>query len=265
MLNKYCRFAILAMLALPGMTGFAQSGAVKRDLAYSRELNSLGLYDFSTRFLQERMKENNSKESANFYRVQLAETYLVSGKNEEAQKIIEGIPKNDPAYYNSLGTLGIFYYMKKDNQKALKPLEELYRHLREKKIDPTDFERPLTALLNIYYQEGRENDASSLMDWTRGTTSDRRAAQYTKALLQLTTAENNRRAEQREKSAFQRRLSEMMKDKSKQADLTRLQKRTAELTKSVVDNPGNFGRQQERAQAYKQLGELLGMDLAEDI
>jgi len=261
MLNRFSWFAILAILIVPGAAGFAQSGAVRRDMAYSRELNSLGMYDFSTRFLQERLADNKNKDMANFYRVQLAETYLNSGKNEEAQKIIDGIPKTDPAYYQSLGTLGVYYFLKKDNQKAMKPLEELYRHLQKEKIDPTDYERPLTALLNIYYQEGRENDASTLMDWTRGTTSDKRAAQYTKALLQLTTAENNRRAELREKSAYQRRISELMKDRTKQTDLTRLQKRTAELTKAVVDNPGNIGNQQARVEAYKQLGEILGMDL----
>ena len=261
MLNRFRYLTILAMLAVPGTAVFAQSGAVRRDLAYSRELNSLGLYDFSTRFLQERMAENKAKDMANFYRVQLAETYLVSGKVDEAQKIIEGIPKTDPAYYNSLGTLGIYFYMKKDNQKALKLLEELYGHLRRDKIDPSDYERPLTALLNIYYQEGRENDASSLMDWTRGTTSDKRATMYTKALLQLSTAENNRRAELREKSAFQRRVADIMKDKSKVSDLNRLQKRIAELTKTVVDNPGNTNAQLERINAYKDLGEVLGMDL----
>ena len=261
MLNRISYLAILAMLTLPGAATFAQSGAVKRDMAYSRELNALGLYDFSTRFLTERLAENKSKDMANFYRVQLAETYLASGKNEEAQKIIDGIPKTDPAYYQSLGTLGVYHFMKKDNQKALKSLEELYNHLKREKIDPSDFERPLTALLNIYYQEGRENDASSLMDWTRGTTSDKRATMYTKAVMQLATAENNRRAEQREKAAFQRRLSDLMKDKSKQADLTRLQKRIADLTKEVVNNPGSVGKQQERAKAYKDLGEILGMDL----
>ena len=130
MLNKFRYLTILAMLAVPGAALFAQSGAVRRDLAYSRELNSLGLYDFSTRFLQERLAENKAKDMANFYRVQLAETYLVSGKNDEAQKIIDGIPKTDPAYYNSLGALGIYHYMRKDNQKALKPLEDLYNHLR---------------------------------------------------------------------------------------------------------------------------------------
>lgn len=261
MLNKISYLAILAMLTLPGAATFAQSGAVKRDMAYSRELNALGLYDFSTRFLTERLAENKSRDMANFYRVQLAETYLASGKNEEAQKIIDGIPKTDPAYYQSLGTLGVYHFMKKDNQKALKPLEELYNHLKREKIDPTDFERPLTALLNIYYQEGRENDASSLMDWTRGTTSDKRATMYTKAVMQLATAENNRRAEQREKAAFQRRLSDLMKDKSKQTELTVLQKRIADLTKEVVNNPGNVGKQQERIKAYKDLGTILGMDL----
>ncbi len=261
MLNRFRYLAILAMLALPGAAGFAQTGAVKRDMAYSRELNTLGLFDFSTRFLTERMEENTDRNMANFYRVQLAETYLASGKNEEAQKIIENIPKSDPAYHQSLGTLGVYYFMKKDNQKALKPLEELYAHLKRNKIDPSDYERPLTALLNIYYQEGRENDAASLMDWTRGTTSDKRAAMYTKAVMQLATAENNRRAELREKAAFQHRLSELMKDRSKQADLTRLQKRVTDLTKEVVNNPGNVGRQQERIKAYKDLGELLGMDL----
>jgi len=261
MLNRFRYLTILAMLAVPGTALFAQSGAVRRDLAYSRELNSLGLYDFSTRFLQERLAENKAKDMANFYRVQLAETYLVSGKNDEAQKIIDGIPKTDPAYYSSLGTLGIYYYMKKDNQKALKPLEDLYNHLRRNKIDPSDYERPLTALLNIYYQEGRENDASSLMDWTRGTTSDKRATQYTKALLQLSTAENNRRAELREKSAFQRRFADLIKDKNKVSDLNRLQKRIAELTKTVVDNPGNTNAQRDRINAYKELGEVMGMDL----
>ena len=261
MLNRFSWLAILAILTVPGATVFAQSGAVKRDLAYSRELNSLGLYDFSTRFLQERLAENKSKDMANFYRVQLAETYLGSGKNEEAQKIIEGIPKTDPAYYHSLGTLGVYHFLKKDNRNALKPLEELFIHLKESNADPTDYERPLTALLNIYYQEGRDNDAAALLEWTRGTTSNDRAAMYTKALLQLTTAENNRRAEQREKTAYQHRLSEMMKDRSRQADLTRLQKQTAELTRSVVDNPGNTGNQLKRAEAYKQLGEILGMDL----
>ena len=261
MLNKISYLAILAMLAVPGAAGFAQSGAVKRDMAYSRELNALGLYDFSTRFLTERLAENKNKDMTNFYRVQLAETYLASGKNEDAQKIINGIPKSDPAYYQSLGTLGVYYFMKKDNKSALKPLEELYDHLKRNKIDPTEFERPLTALLNIYYQDGRENDAATLMDWTRGTTSDKRAAMYTKAVMQLTTAENNRRAELREKAAFQRRLSELMKDKSKQTDLTRLQKRIADLTKDVVGSPGNTEKQRARIEAYKQLGELLSMDL----
>ena len=261
MLNRFRYLTILAMLAMPGTALFAQSGAVRRDLAYSRELNSLGLYDFSTRFLQERLAENKAKDMANFYRVQLAETYLVSGKNDEAQKIIDGIPNTDPAYYSSLGTLGIYHYMKKDNQKALEQLEKLYNHLRRNKIDPSDYERPLTALLNIYYQEGRENDASALMDWTRGTTSDKRATQYTKAMLQLSTAENNRRAELREKSAFQHRVSEVMKDKNKVSDLNRLQKKIAELTKTVVDNPGNTNAQRERIDTYKQLGEILGMDL----
>ena len=261
MLNKISYLAILAMLTMPGAATFAQSGAVKRDMAYSRELNALGLYDFSTRFLTERLAENKSKDMANFYRVQLAETYLASGKNEEAQKIIDGIPKNDPAYYQSLGTLGVYYFMKKDNQKALKLLEELYSHLKREKVDPSDFERPLTALLNIYYQEGRENDASSLMDWTRGTTSDKRATMYTKAVMQLATAENNRRAEQREKASFQHRLSDLMKDKSKQTELTVLQKRITELTKEVVNNPGNVGKQQDRIKAYKDLGNILGMDL----
>ena len=261
MLNKIRYLTILAILTASGAPAFAQSGIVKRDMAYSRELNALGLYDFSTRFLTGRLAENKSKDMANFYRVQLAETYLASGKNEEAQKIIDGIPKTDPAYYQSLGTLGVYHFMKKDNKKALKPLEELYNHLKRNKIDPTDFERPLTALLNIYYQEGRENDASSLMDWTRGTTSDKRAAMYTKAVMQLATAENNRRAELREKAAFQRRLSDLMKDKSKQTDLTRLQKRITDLTKDVVNNPGNTDKQRARIEAYKQLGEILGMDL----
>ena len=261
MRNKISYLAILAMLAAPGAALFAQSGAVKRDMAYSRELNAMGLYDFSTRFLTERLADNKSKDMANFYRVQLAETYLASGKNEEAQKIIDGIPKNDPAYYQSLGTLGVYHFMKKDNRTALKPLEELYNHLKREKIDPADYERPLTALLNIYYQEGRENDASSLMDWTRGTTSDKRATMYTKAVMQLATAENNRRAELREKAAFQRRFSDLMKDKSKQADLTRLQKRIADLTKDVVNNPGNMDKQRARAEAYKELGGILGMDL----
>jgi TolA-binding protein len=237
----------LALLAAPGATGFAQSGAVKRDMAYSRELNALGLYDFSTRFLMERLSDNRNSSMENFYRVQLAETYLGSGKNEEAQEIIKGIKKSDPAYYHSLGTLGLYYFAKKDNQKALQPLEELYRYLQKEKIDPTDYERPLTALLNIYYQEGRNNDASDLMDWTRGTTSDKRASQYTKAMLQLTIAENNRRAELRENAAYQRRLSEMMsKDKNRQADLIRLDKR--------IENPNEQG-------AYTELSEILGMNL----
>ena len=261
MLNKISYLTILAILTLPGAAAFAQSGAVRRDMAFSRELNTLGLYDFSTRFLTERLEDNKNKDMVNFYRVQLAETYLASGKNEEAQKIIDGIPKTDPAYYQSLGTLGVYHFMKKDNQKALKLLEELYNHLKREKIDPSDFERPLTALLNIYYQEGRENDAASLMDWTRGTTSDKRAAKYTKAVMQLATAENNRRAELREKDAFQHRLAELMKDKSKQTELTVLQKRIADLTKEVVNNPGNVGRQQDRIKAYKDLGEILGMDL----
>ncbi len=261
MLNKISYLAILAMLTAPGAAVFAQSGAVKRDMAYSRELNAMGLYDFSTRFLTERLAENKSKDMANFYRVQLAETYLASGKNDEAQKIIDGIPKTDPAYFQSLGTLGVYHFMKKDNQKALKLLEELYNHLKRNKIDPTDYERPLTALLNIYYQEGRENDAASLMDWTRGTTSDKRATMYTKAVMQLATAENNRRAELREKAAFQRRLSELMKDRSKQTELTVLQKRITDLTKEVVNNPGNTGKQQDRIKAYKDLGNILGMDL----
>ena len=261
MRNRIKRLAILAMLTVPCVAGFAQSGAVKRDMAYSRELNALGLFDFSTRFLTERMMENKSKDMANFYRVQLAETYLASGKNDEAQKIIDGIPKTDPAYYQSLGTLGVYHFMKKDNQKALKPLEELYDHLKRNKIDPADYERPLTALLNIYYQEGRENAAATLMDWTRGTTSDKRATMYTKAVMQLATAENNRRAEQREKAAFQRRFSDLMKDKSKQTDLTRLQKRIADLTKDVINSPGNTDKQRARIEAYRQLGEILGMDL----
>ena len=261
MLNRISYLTILAMLTLPGAATFAQSGMVKRDMAYSRELNALGLYDFSTRFLTERLAENRSKDMENFYRVQLAETYLSSGKNEEAQKIIDGIPKSDPAYYQSLGTIGLYHFMKKDNQKALKPLEELYNHLKRNKIDPTDFERPLTALLNIYYQEGRENDATSLMDWTRGSTSDKRATMYTKAVMQLATAENNRRAEQREKAAFQHRVAEVMKDKSKQTDLTRLQKRIAELTRDVVNSPGSTDKQRARNDAYLQLGELLSMDL----
>ena len=156
--------AMIVLLALSSAVASAQTAPVKRDLAYSRELNSMGLFDFSTRFLEERLAENKNKDMANFYRVQLAETYLNSGRNEEAQKIIAGIPKTDPAYYQSLGALGVYYFLKKDNQSALKPLEEMYRHLKERKLDPADYERPLTALLNIYYQEGRDNDASALMD-----------------------------------------------------------------------------------------------------
>ena len=82
-------------------------------MAYSQELNSLGLYDFSTRFLEERLADEKLAEKMkSFYRVQLAETYLLSGKNDEARKIIEGIPKEDPAYYRSLGTLGMYYFTK---------------------------------------------------------------------------------------------------------------------------------------------------------
>lgn len=247
MRNKISYLAILALLTVPGAVGFAQSGAVKRDMVYSRELNTLGLYDFSTRFLMERLSDNQNSKMQNFYRVQLAETYLLSGKNEEAQEIIRGIEKTDPAYYQSLGTLGLYYFMKKDNRNALKPLEELYRYLQKEEIDPTDYERPLTALLNIYYQEGRDGDASDLMDWTRGTTSDKRAALYTRAALQLTIAENNRRAELREKAAYQRRLSEMMsKDKARQAELISLDKR--------IENPDEQG-------AYTALEEILGMNL----
>ena len=254
--------AMTALLAFPAAFASAQTAPVKRDLAYSRELNSMGLYDFSTRFLEERLAENKNKDMANFYRVQLAETYLNSGRNDEAQKIIAGIPKSDPAYYQSLGALGVYHFLKKDNQSALKPLEEMYRHLKERKLDPADYERPLTALLNIYYQEGRDKDASDLMDWSRGSVSDKRAALYTKALLQLNTAENNRRAEQREIASYQRRAAELMKDRTKQSELTRLQKRAAELTDAVVNNKGNYNENvRQRTETYKQLGELLGMDL----
>ena len=69
MLNRFRWLMMLALLTAPGMTIFAQSGAVKRDLAYSHELNSLGLYDFSTRFLQERLLENKNKDMENFYRI----------------------------------------------------------------------------------------------------------------------------------------------------------------------------------------------------
>ena len=262
MLNRISYLAILAILAAPGATVFAQSSAVRRDLAYSRELNTLGLHDFSVRFLQERMNEKSSdKNSANFYRVQLADTYLSSGKTDEAKKIIEGIPKNDPAYYDSLGTLGIYYFMKKDNREALKPLEELYRYLKEKKVDPSDYERPLTALVNIYNQEGNESKATELINWVSGANSDMRTNKYTKAMALLSTAENSRRAEQLEKEEFERRLSAMMKDKSKQTQLATLQKKITDLTKSVVASPGDMNKQRERNEAYKQLGGILGMDL----
>ena len=254
--------AMTALLALPTAFASAQTAPVKRDLTFSRELNAMGLYDFSTRFLEERLAQNKSKDMENYYRVQLAETYLNSGRNDDAQAIIAGIPKTDPAYYQALGALGVYHFLKKDNQSALKPLEEMYRHLKEAKLDPADYERPLTALLNIYYQEGRDKDASDLMDWSRGSVSDKRAALYTKALLKLNTAENNRRAEQRETASYQRRVSELMKDRAKQGDLTRLQKRAAELTDAVVNNKGNYNDNvRQRSETYKQLGELLGMDL----
>ena len=69
MLNKIRYLTILAILTASGAPAFAQSGIVKRDMAYSRELNALGLYDFSTRFLTGRLAENKSKDMANFYRV----------------------------------------------------------------------------------------------------------------------------------------------------------------------------------------------------
>ena len=262
MLNRIRYFSILALLAAPGAAVFAQSDAVKRDRDYSRELNKLGLHDFSTRFLLERMNEtNNDKSSANFYRVQLADTYLASGKTDEAKKTIEGIPKNDPAYYDSLGTLGIYYFTKKDNAAALKPLEELYRYLRDKKIALSSYERPLTALWNIYIQEGDERKADELTNWIAGENSDQRSKELSKAIALLSTAENSRRAEQLEKDEFERRLSAMMKDKSKQTQLTTLRKKIDDLTKSVVANPGDMNKQRERNEAYKQLGGILGMDL----
>ena len=262
MLNRICCFAILAALAAPGAALFAQSDAVKRDLKYSSMLNDLGLHDFSTRFLTERMNEQTGDKNAiGFYRVQLANTYLVSGKTDEARTIIDGIPKSDPAYYNSLGALGIYFFMRKDNAAALKPLEELYRHLKDRKLEPADYERPLTALWNIYTQEGDERKAEELMNWIAGSNSDARSNKFTKAKALLDTAENSRRAEILEKEEFQRRVDAAKKDKNKQTRIASLQKKIVELTKAVVDNPGDRNKQMERMDAYKQLGGLIDMDL----
>ena len=254
---------MLAALAFPAVSVFAQSdAALKRDMAYSRELNAMGLHDFSARFLLERLAAKETKDQANFYRVQLAETYLNSGRNEEAQEIISNIPESDPAYFQSLGALGVYYFLKKDNQNARKLLEKLYNHLKEKKIVPDEYERPLTALLNIYYQEGHDKEATDLLDWTHGSTSDRRAEIYTKALLQLNTAENNRRAELREKAAYQKRFSDVEKDRTKQTELTKLQTQTADLTKAMVNGKGNYDDNvKQRDEAYSKLGALLEMDL----
>lgn len=252
-------FSIVAATVGPA---FAASDEAVRDIKFCQLLNDMGMQTFSERFLEVRLAENPADSDS--YNIQQADNLLSQNRYDDAKKLIDKVPKNSPEYYDGAGALGVYYFQKGERDKALQYLEPMYDFYKKNNAKPEEHERPLAALLNLYYQTGKDDKAQELLEWTQGGESDRRAALYTKIMIRLETALRLRKGEEREMSLFEHRLSVEKKDKKKQSELSSLSKKMDDLTKRIARKQGDYNTNVKDLQAvYKRLSELLDLDMTE--
>jgi|GEM_PF-3699994 len=251
-----------AFLGIFGLVPFAYSAGeeARRDIQYSQLLNDMGFFDFSERFLNTRITENGADRVT--YNVQLADTLLSQNKFDDAKKIIDSVPKNSPEYYDGAGALGVYYFQHQDKEKALLYLEPMYEYYKKNKVDPSLHERPLAALLNTYYQTGKDSKAQELLEWTQGGDADRRASGFNKAMMQMSQADNLRQAEQRILDAYEHKIANAKTDKSKSSEITSLASKVSDLLDKIARKDGNVENNRKQLEdTLKRIGDLLGMDM----
>jgi len=104
----------------------------QRDVRFSKKLNELQLSDYSLYFIQKQIK--GSPSDVDLLRIQLAETYLMSGKEPGTTKgteIINSIAKDNQYYPFALMTMGKVSFIKRKYKEAIVALKAFEDYCKE--------------------------------------------------------------------------------------------------------------------------------------
>lgn len=246
-----------------------ESREAMRDVRFCQGLNDRGLSDYANTFLKRRTQENPGGKI--LYSTLAVDIFLRQGKFDEAQKLINAIPKDSPAHMQCQISLGYYYFGKKDYKKAKEILEPIYKTCQKereeaekagKPFDLDQYSRAIAILLNAYNQLGMDQEVSRLMSWYQGD-KDPRSQTYIDAFLKLSNAETLRKRAAQHAADVEGKIARMLKG-SQAAELKKILKTCQDLDKRYAAMHKQSGKvddrlRKEREDAYRKLGDFINI------
>ncbi len=182
---------LLQALAVAGVLGVSAAEASAqqsdRDIAFSKKMNEVQLFDYSEYFLKKCIDANPS--DVDRVRAQLADTYMQWNKSDDAMKIVAQIPETSPFYAQGQGVIGVAAAKKGNYALAIKALEKVMAYCEKNKGAVEELKEPLRWLQQAYQEEGKAEKVKKVMELL-SVGQDPREATYYKIVAELDTAES---------------------------------------------------------------------------
>jgi len=153
---------IAAALLCGSLASPIHAQTTQRDVKFSKELNKLSLLDYSEYFIEQQMKK--APEDIDLLKIQLAETYIYSGKKDKAAKgteLIASVKESSPYYPFAQLSIGKIKVLKKefaDGIKYLKAFEDFCNKNHEDENFDKDAHKEGIGYLVFAYQNTKQLD-----------------------------------------------------------------------------------------------------------
>ena len=157
--KRYLTGKVLAGITLGMCCAGLSAQQFERDIQLAKELNAINLQDYAQQLIDGLLAENQNNQEL---LAQKAENFVAQGKMDEAMKIINGLDKNSPAYYNAQAGIGIFYVRQRKFAEGL-PMLVLVKEYAIRNGYLNQYKTALAWLLTAYQDQGKAAEAQELL------------------------------------------------------------------------------------------------------
>ena len=157
--KRYLTGKVLAGITLGMCCAGLSAQQFERDIQLAKELNDINLQDYAQNLIDGLLKENQNNQEL---LAQKAENFVAQGKMDEAMKIINGLDKNSPAYYNAQAGIGIFYVRQRKFAEGLPMLVTVKEYAIQNGY-LNQYKTALAWLLTAYQDQGKAAEAQELL------------------------------------------------------------------------------------------------------
>ena len=157
--KRYLTGKVLAGITFGMCCAGLSAQQFERDIQLAKELNNINLQDYAQNLIDGLLAENQNNQEL---LAQKAENFVAQGKMDEAKKIVNGLDKNSPAYYNAQAGIGIFYVRQRKFAEGLPMLVTVKEYAIQNGY-LNQYKAALAWLLTAYQDQGKAAEAQELL------------------------------------------------------------------------------------------------------